>query len=83
LILLKKRPEIAHRQEINENDERFIKIKEKSAQDTWYVTLIGLLVAEFVFVFQGAMVPMIITIALMAVHVISYLIFLYINDKKL
>ncbi|MDR1117091.1 MAG: hypothetical protein LBL09_02450 [Oscillospiraceae bacterium] len=83
LILLRRKPEDARQQEINENDERFIKIREKSAQSTWYVTLTSLLALEFVFLFLDYMIPCFIVIGVMAVHVISYFAFLYRNSKKL
>lgn len=39
------------RQEINENDERNIKIREKSAYGTFFVTLFCLAAANVVFLF--------------------------------
>lgn len=83
LIRLRRKPEIARQQEINENDERLIKIREKSAMDTWYLTLISLVFGEFICLWLDYMIPMGIIIGLMAIHVFGYFILLYNNSKKL
>lgn len=83
LIRLRRNPETVRQQEIDEQDERFIKIREKSAQSTWYVTLVGFLVVEFLFVFLNYVIPSFIVMGLMAVHVISYFVFLHRNNKRL
>ena len=50
LVSLKRSPKQVKQQEINENDERHIKIREKSAYSMFYVTMIGLSIAVLTFV---------------------------------
>lgn len=83
MVSLKRKPEDVKQQEINENDERSIKIREKSAYSTFFVTMIGLSAVELTFVWLDYIVPCFIIIGLMSVHVISYFIFLYRNNNKL
>lgn len=83
MVSLKRKPADARQHAINENDERFIKIREKSAYGTFFVTMISLSVVELVFVWLDYLIPCYIIIGLMAIHVFSYFIFLYLNNKKL
>ena len=82
LLLIKRNPDKKKQQEINEKDERFIKIREKSAQSTWYVTLFSLLALEFAFLFFDYLIPCYVVIGAMAIHVGSYFIFIYRNSKR-
>lgn len=82
MVSLKRKPEDIRQQEINEKDERFIKIREKSAYATFYVTMIGLSVVELVFAWLEYLIPCFIIIGLMAVHIISYFVFLYRYNRK-
>ena len=83
LVKLKRNPNIAKEQEINAKDERQIKISEKSALGSFFITIFSLLSAIIVYVFLGFYVPLWITIGLLLIHVISYLIFLRHNRKTL
>ena len=83
LILIKRNPDKQRQQEINEKDERSIRIREKSAQSTWYVTLFSLLALEFAFLFLDYLIPCYVVIGVMVIHVVSYFIFIYRNNKKL
>jgi uncharacterized membrane protein len=83
LVILKINPNIAKEQEINAKDERQIKISEKSALSTFFITIFSLLAAIIVYVFLGFYVPLWITIGLLLIHTISFLIFLHHNRKTL
>ena len=83
LMLEKRNPDRQKQQEIYEKDERFVKIREKSAQSTWYVTLFSLLALEFAFLFLDYMIPCYIVIGVMAIHVFSYFVFIHRNSKRL
>ena len=83
LILFKKKPEIAQRQEIEQNDERNTRIREKSGYNTFVVMLLYLLVAEVVFLALDVWIGCLVVICSMTIHVGSFLIFLCINSKKM
>lgn len=83
LFLITRKPEVIKQQEINEKDERFVKIREKSAYTTFFVTLFGMVAVEMIFLFMDYMIPCFIVIGLMAVHVISLFVSIYHYNKKL
>ena len=83
LVSLERSPEQVKLQKINENDERHIKIREKSAYSMFYVTMIGLSISELTFVWMDYIIPCVIIIALMAVHVFGYFVSLHLNSKRL
>lgn len=83
MIALRKKPCDARQAKIDIYDERNIKIREKSAHDTFYITLIALAASQLAFVFLDQIVPCFIVLGVMAVHVISYFIMLSYNNKKL
>lgn len=75
----KKRKEL----EISENDERYIMIRQKSAYVTFSITLLALIISEIILVILNYYVALIIVIAIMFVHIFSFLIALYYYNKKL
>jgi len=83
LVKLKRNPNIVKEQEINAKDERQIKISEKSALSTFFITIFSLLAAIIVYLFLGFYVPLWITIGLLLIHTTSFLIFLHHNRKTL
>ena len=83
LFLITRKPEVIKQQEINQKDERFVKIREKSAYTTFFVTLFGMVAVEMIFLFMDYMIPCFIVIGLMAVHVISLFVSIYHYNKKL
>lgn len=83
LFLITRKPEVIKQQEINEKDERLVKIREKSAYTTFFITLFGMAAVEMIFLFMDYMIPCFIIIGLMAVHVISLFVFIYHYNKKL
>jgi uncharacterized membrane protein len=83
LILIRKKPETVQQQEIEQNDERNIKIREKSAYGTFFVMMLALLAAEIAFLVLDMWLACLVVIGVMAVHVGSFLILLYINNKRL
>ena len=70
-------------QEIELNDERNVKIREKSAYNTFFLTLNILAVAVSALVVLEMWFATIITIGVMTVHVVSFLVFRRINNKNL
>lgn len=83
MIRLRKKPYDPRRAEIDKNDERLVKIRETSAQGTFYVTLIALNAAVLAFLFLDQIVACFITLGVMAVHVMCYFIMLIYYNKKL
>ena len=83
LIYLRRHPVNAKQQEIHEKDERNIKIRETSAYNSFYLTLLCLVAAIFVFLILNNLVATGIVTVLVAVHVASFFILMSINSKKL
>ncbi|MCL2254216.1 MAG: DUF2178 domain-containing protein [Lachnospiraceae bacterium] len=83
IFRLRKNPNITKQQEIEESDERNIRIREKSAYSTFFITLLMLTVAVIVCVILGNIIACIIINIFMAVHVLSYLILLHFNNNKM
>lgn len=84
LILLKvQKPEVLKQQQINEKDERNIKIREKSAYATFYITMFGLTVVELIFVLLDYVIPGFIVMGLLFIHIISLLLYTAHYSKKI
>lgn len=83
LILMRKKPEDVRQQKIDENDERNIRIREKSAYGTYFITIFSLMAVGMVFVLLDYIIPAYIIIGVMAINVFSYFVFIYHNNKKL
>ena len=77
------KPESVKKMEIDQKDERNIQIREKSGYVTFLITLFTLMLLEFVFLVLDNDIACILTIGVMAVHVVSYFIGLLYYDKKL
>jgi uncharacterized membrane protein len=83
VALAAKNPKTQKQQEIEAKDERSIKIREKAAYSTFFITLAGLSIVEIAFVWLEYLIPCYVVIGLMAIHVISYFIFLSWSNNKL
>ena len=83
IILIRKNPKSAKQQEIEEHDERNIRIREKSAYATFFITLLALVAAVIVFVVLNNVIACIIINIFMAIHVLSYLVLLRINNNRM
>jgi len=83
IFLIRKNPKSAKHQEIEEHDERNIRIREKSAYTAFFITIITLAAAVVVCVVLNNITACIIINIFMAVHVLSYLVLLRINNNKM
>lgn len=83
LYKLKRKPNIIKKQEIAENDERNIEIRQKAAYSTFFVTLFGLVLLQIIFVVNNYTTASILTTIVLAIHVISLLVFLRHYNNKL
>lgn len=82
-VVARLKPDAARQQHISEKDERLIRIREKSAYGTYFVTLFALAIATFVFMCFDMWMACAMAIVVMFVHCISYFVFLYRNNKVL
>ena len=82
-IRLRKNPETAKQQDIEAADERNIKIREKSAYSTFFITLLTFAAAMAIFVLQKNAAAVVVINIFMAVHVFSYLMLLRINSNRM
>ena len=76
-------PEYLKGQEINQKDERYIQIREKSGYIAFLVTLFSFAILEFVFLLADNDIACILTIGAMAVHIASFFIALNYYNKKI
>ena len=83
LIRLRVNPKSVKEQEISDKDERNIKIREKSAYSTFFITLIALSITELVFVVLDNVTACFVVTIVMGIHVLSYLLLLHFNNNKL
>ena len=83
LIILHFHPKSVEQQKIDNKDERNIKIREKSAYGAYAITSIAMGVAILVFVALNNMEACFIITMVLAVHTLSYLILMFVNNKKL
>ena len=83
LIRFRVNPKSVKEHEIANKDERNIKIREKSAYSSFFVTLIALSITELVFVVLDNIAVCITITILMGVHVLSYLLTLHFNNNRL
>ena len=83
IILIRKNPKSAKQKDIEEHDERNVRIREKSAYTTFFITLIMLAAAVIVFVVLDNVTACIIINIFMAVHVLSYLVLVRINNNRM
>ena len=74
---------VTKHKKIELNDERNIKIREKSAYYTFFVTLYSLFVAGIIFVVLEMWLATSIIVGMQTVHVVSYFAFRLLNSKKL
>jgi len=83
MAVLKKSRGAEKQLEIDTNDERNVKIREKSAYSAFFITLFALTAAAVYFTAIENLDACFIIVILMAVHVLSYLIHLWLNNRKL
>lgn len=81
--LLMVNPKMAKVYEINEKDERNIRLREKSGYTTWYITQFVLCVMVFVFLLLDYKVPCWIALGALLIHNGSFLVSLAIHSKKI
>ena len=70
--MYKKNPEMAKQARINENDERYVDIRKTSAYYMWYVTIFSLCTMSLIFVFMDLMVATLISLSVMAIHIVGF-----------
>lgn len=76
-------PQKAKQYEINENDERNIRIREKAGYATWYTTLLIMSAITMTFLILDYKVACFISLGAMFIHVISLFVYIYIYNKKI
>lgn len=76
-------PQKAKQYEINEKDERNIRIREKAGCATWYTTLLMLSVISLTLVVLDYKVAGFISIGALFIHIISLYVYINIYNKKL
>jgi len=76
-------PEAARQLEIDEKDERNIRIKEKAGYASWHTTLIILVVMALIFVFINNPTGYWLAAGALVLHKIMLMIFTSIYNKKM
>jgi len=83
IFVKKLKPESTKKMEIDQKDERNIQIREKSGYVTFLITLFTLMLLEFTFLVLDNALACILTISVMAIHLLSFFIGLQYYDKEL
>ncbi|MDR0293155.1 MAG: hypothetical protein LBH95_03270 [Oscillospiraceae bacterium] len=78
-----KNPQKAKEYEINEKDERNVRLREKAGYATWYVTQIVLMATVFTFLILDYVVPCWIAIGGLFIHNVSFFAAIAAYDKKM
>lgn len=76
-------PQKAKQYEINEKDERNIRIREKAGYATWYTTLFMLSAISLTFVVLDYKVAGFISLGALFIHIISLFVYIHIYNKKI
>lgn len=76
-------PKKAKQYEINEKDERNIRIREKAGYVTWYTSLFVLSTISLTFVVLNYIVASFISLGALFIHIISLFVYIYIYNKKI
>ena len=76
-------PQKAKQYEINEKDERNIRIREKAGYATWYTTLFVLSAVSLIFVVLEYNVACFISLGALFIHIISLFVYIRKYDKKI
>jgi hypothetical protein len=76
-------PQKAKQYDINEKDERNIRIREKAGYATWYTTLFVLSAISLTFAVLDYKVASFISIGALFIHIISLFLYIYIYNKKI
>ena len=83
IFIKRLKPESVKKMKIDQKDERNIQIREKSGYVAFLITLFTLMLLEFTFLVLDNDLACILTIGVMAVHLVSFFIGLFYYDKKL
>ncbi len=81
--MLYKDPILAKQYEINEKDERNIRLREKAGYASWYSTILMLAVIALIFLLLDYLVATFILIGVLLVHLLSFFVYVYVYNKKI
>ena len=76
-------PEKAKQFEIDENDERNIRLKEKAGYAAWHITLFALAALSLTFLILDDRAACLLSLGVLLIHKISLVIFTYAYNKKM
>jgi len=76
-------PEAVKQREIDENDERNIRIKEKAGYASWYATLLIFVAMALVFIFMDYPLGYWLSAGAVVLHKVILLIFMWVYGKKM
>ena len=83
IFIKRLKPEAVKKMEIDQKDERNIQIREKSGYVSFLITLFSLMLLEFTFLILDNDFACILTIGVMAIHLLSFFIAQFYYDKKI
>ena len=81
--MLDNNPQKAKQYEINENDERNIRLREKAGYATWYTTLLMLAAITMTFLILDYKVACFVLLGALFIHIISLFVYINIYNKKI
>lgn len=81
--MIKRDPVLAKQYEINEKDERNVRLREKAGYASWYMTLLMLALITFVFLVLDYKLPTYILSGALLIHCASFFGYVYVFNKKI
>ena len=81
--ILMEHPEKAKQQEIDEKDERNVRLREKAGYATWYITMFVLAALSMAFVVMNLAIACWLTLGALFVHIISFFVCIGSYSKKM
>lgn len=78
-----KDPQKAKQYEINEKDERNIRIREKACCAAWYITLFVLAAVSMTLFIMDYTVPFAMVLAAFFIHILGMFVFIYVYNKNM
>ncbi len=81
--MLDNNPEKAKQYEIEEKDERNIRLREKAGYATWYTSLFMLAILSLTFIVLDYKIPCFIALGALMIHIVSLFVYIHIYNRKI
>lgn len=83
IIINSLKPNLAHEKEIESKDERFIRIRERSGNLAFFISIFLNVATTVIFLIMDNFIACLIVIIAMVIQMISYFVAIYVNNKRM